>query len=80
MFVPDLLHEFELGVWKGIYTHLIRILYACGDDKIQLLNSRCVLFIGIHFCWPRLILPIAIDKYLHLAEVQSAVLLRMPQQ
>jgi hypothetical protein len=42
MFVPDLLHEFELGVWKAVFTHLLRILYACGGDKIQTLNSRYV--------------------------------------
>lgn len=30
MLVVDLLHEFELGVWKAIFTHLIRILYAAG--------------------------------------------------
>jgi len=40
MFVPDLLHEFELGVWKAVFSHLLRILYACGGDKIQILNSR----------------------------------------
>lgn len=28
MLVVDLLHEFELGVWKALFTHLIRILYA----------------------------------------------------
>ncbi|KAF8235261.1 hypothetical protein L208DRAFT_1038046, partial [Tricholoma matsutake] len=38
MFVPDLLHEFELGVWKAIFTHLIHILYAAGGDCIQTLN------------------------------------------
>lgn len=42
MFVPDLLHEFELGVWKAIFKHLIRILYARGDDSIQMLNDRYV--------------------------------------
>ena len=40
MFVPDLLHEFELGVWKAIFKHLIRILYAQGNDSIQMLNDR----------------------------------------
>lgn len=39
MFVPDLLHEFELGVWKAVFTHLIRILYAYGHDAIQTLNK-----------------------------------------
>ncbi|TCD64617.1 hypothetical protein EIP91_003851 [Steccherinum ochraceum] len=40
MFVPDLLHEFELGVWKAVFIHLLRILYAAGQDKIQELNRR----------------------------------------
>ena len=43
MFVPDILHEFELGVWKAIFVHLLRILYAEGKDRIQILNERCVL-------------------------------------
>jgi hypothetical protein len=30
MLVVDLLHEFELGVWKALFTHLIRILYAAA--------------------------------------------------
>lgn len=44
MFVVDLLHEFELGVWKAIFTHLLRILIAAGGDRIQELNKRSVLF------------------------------------
>jgi hypothetical protein len=40
MFVPDLLHEFELGVWKAIFTHLLRILYAQGGSAILELNKR----------------------------------------
>ena len=40
MFVVDLLHEFELGVWKAVFTHLMRILYAAGGDCIQKLNER----------------------------------------
>lgn len=34
------MHEFELGVWKAIFTHLLRILYAQGGDGIQILNKR----------------------------------------
>jgi hypothetical protein len=26
MLVVDLLHEFELGVWKALFIHLLRIL------------------------------------------------------
>ena len=40
MFVVDLLHEFELGVWKAVFTHLMRILYAAAGDSIQTLNKR----------------------------------------
>jgi hypothetical protein len=40
MFVVDLMHEFELGVWKATFTHLLRILYAQGGDGIQKLNER----------------------------------------
>ncbi|PPQ82246.1 hypothetical protein CVT25_008397, partial [Psilocybe cyanescens] len=40
MFVPDLLHEFELGVWKATFTHLMRIMYAAGNNCIQIINRR----------------------------------------
>ena len=40
MIVPDLLHEFELGVFKATFTHLIRILYAAGREKVVELNKR----------------------------------------
>ncbi|KAF9470573.1 hypothetical protein BDN70DRAFT_821197, partial [Pholiota conissans] len=40
MLVPDLLHEFELGVWKATFIHLIRILRTQGEDAIAELNSR----------------------------------------
>jgi len=39
--VVDLLHEFELGVWKAVFTNLIRILFAFGQDTVQELNKRC---------------------------------------
>ncbi|KAJ8691002.1 hypothetical protein PTI98_010618 [Pleurotus ostreatus] len=40
MFVPDLLHEFELGVWKAVFIHLVRILHALGPDSVAALNER----------------------------------------
>lgn len=42
LLVVDLMHEFELGVWKNLLTHLIRILNAEGSEKVQLFNERCV--------------------------------------
>ncbi|KAI0350553.1 hypothetical protein OH77DRAFT_1488941 [Trametes cingulata] len=38
--VPDLLHEFELGVWKATITHLVRILIAAGGRSVQELDKR----------------------------------------
>ncbi|KXN85079.1 hypothetical protein AN958_11721 [Leucoagaricus sp. SymC.cos] len=40
MFVPDLLHEFELGTWKAAFSYLMRILCTAGDGHIQELNQR----------------------------------------
>jgi len=45
MMVVDLLHEFELGVWKALLTHLIRILHATSERPgvlADILNTRYV--------------------------------------
>ncbi|CDO77975.1 hypothetical protein BN946_scf184460.g1, partial [Trametes cinnabarina] len=38
--VPDIMHEFELGVWKSTLTHLVRILVAVGPSAVNTLNAR----------------------------------------
>ena len=42
MLVIDLMHEFELGVWKALFIHLIRILSAAevGDILVNELDRR----------------------------------------
>lgn len=40
MFTPDLMHEFELGVWRSNFMHILRILYALPGDGITILNRR----------------------------------------
>ena len=42
MLVVDLMHEFELGVWKVLFTHLVRILYAAAPNGklVALLDER----------------------------------------
>lgn len=35
MLVVDLMHEFQLGVWKSLFTHLIRILHATAPNGSQ---------------------------------------------
>lgn len=39
------MHEFELGVWKATFTHLIRILIAEGKSTVLELNRRSIFFI-----------------------------------
>ncbi|RPD63598.1 hypothetical protein L227DRAFT_584613 [Lentinus tigrinus ALCF2SS1-6] len=40
MLMPDVMHEFELGVWKAVFMHLVRILIAAGGDRVQRLDMR----------------------------------------
>lgn len=40
MLAVDLLHEFELGVWKALFTHLLRILAAINPDLLNELDRR----------------------------------------
>jgi hypothetical protein len=42
MFVVDLMHEFELGVWRTTFIHIIRVLHAAvpGGRAVVELNSR----------------------------------------
>lgn len=53
MLVVDLLHEFELGVWKTTFTHIIRVLYAAipGGGAVAELNARSI------WCSPHSIKP-----------------------
>ncbi len=48
--VVDFMHEIELGVWKALFTHLIRILYACDPSGtlVVTLNTRYVLLSPIY--------------------------------
>ncbi|KAJ7179977.1 hypothetical protein C8R43DRAFT_871063, partial [Mycena crocata] len=40
MLVPDFMHEFELGVFKAFFVHLLRIFFAYGHGTISVLNKR----------------------------------------
>ncbi|TDL20865.1 hypothetical protein BD410DRAFT_725117, partial [Rickenella mellea] len=40
MLVVDLLHEFELGVWKSLFTHIVRLLHAVRQDAVDELDRR----------------------------------------
>ena len=40
LFVVDLMHEFKLGIWKAVLTHLLRILHTQGLEVIVEFNRR----------------------------------------
>lgn len=42
MLVVDFMHEFELGTWKALFIHLIRLLYAQpnGSERVATLDRR----------------------------------------
>ncbi|TBU42746.1 hypothetical protein BD309DRAFT_826103, partial [Dichomitus squalens] len=40
LLAPDLMHEFELGVWKGTFIHLMRLLAEKGGGAVEEFNSR----------------------------------------
>jgi hypothetical protein len=40
MLVVDIMHEFELGVWKALFIHLIRILQASSAALVNEMDCR----------------------------------------
>jgi len=40
MLAPDLMHEFEIGEWKTLLRHLVRMLESLKGTQIQELNWR----------------------------------------
>jgi hypothetical protein len=34
MLLVDLMHEFELGVWRALFIHLLRILESYGGANL----------------------------------------------
>ncbi|KAG8697132.1 hypothetical protein FRC09_008057 [Ceratobasidium sp. 395] len=41
MLVPDMLHQFEIGVWKDFFIHLVRLLNSRGSAVTAEFNTRC---------------------------------------
>lgn len=44
LWVIDMMHEFELGVWKALFIHLLRILQSVDKSLLNELDRRYVLF------------------------------------
>ena len=70
MLVVDLMHEFEIGVWKTLFTHAVRVLYAASKPSgvlVDTLNERY-----LHSVFPLRCdsLEIDLDKCQHLVWTQ----------
>ncbi|KIJ40747.1 hypothetical protein M422DRAFT_173372 [Sphaerobolus stellatus SS14] len=44
MFTVDLMHEFELGVWKSVLLHLVRLMEQLGPTIINTFNNRYIFY------------------------------------
>jgi hypothetical protein len=42
MFAPDLLHGVEIGTWKDIFIHLLRLIFAYDGSNVEELDRRYV--------------------------------------
>jgi hypothetical protein len=40
MMLPDLMHEFEQGVWRSLFIHLLRILESLDEGLLVELDRR----------------------------------------
>lgn len=40
MFIIDLMHEVELGSWRALLVHLLRILETVDDASLRELDRR----------------------------------------
>jgi hypothetical protein len=77
MFVVDLMHEFELGVWRAVFVHLLRILESVSPALLIELDHRYAFSVILHIHQQ----PDDSEdtgKHLHSEEAQSDVFRRTP--
>jgi hypothetical protein len=53
MLVVDLMHEFELGVWKALFIHLLRILTTTNAALVNEMDHRYASLLLV-YNYPRL--------------------------
>ncbi len=74
MLVVDLLHEFELGVWKSLFMQLIRLLYAAGKSSEELGSEALVTELDSRFVYKSFDINKAIHMLLDTAKSQHLAL------
>jgi len=71
MLVVDLMHEFELGVWKALFIHLLRILCSVNAASLHELNYRYTHSFDRPPIHTQLEHCVVFGKYQHLVGIQS---------
>lgn len=72
MLVVDLMHEFELGVWKALFIHLLRILFSVNAASLHEVDHRYAHsfdMLTLFICRPHH--RVVFGRYRHLVETQS---------
>ena len=67
MLVVDLMHEFELGVWKVVFIHLLRILDCEAESLKHKLNGR---YVYLDLQVAAILITLDFEKYLHLGVME----------
>lgn len=49
IFAPDLMHKFELGVWKGIFTYLMCLLNT--TPRVPMRSKSLIAGELRYYCW-----------------------------
>jgi hypothetical protein len=69
LLVVDLMHEFELGVWKRLFIHLLRMLASVNPSLLYELDHRHVILLqtasGTNYC-----IVLVIDRCRRLVEIR----------
>ena len=47
LMAPDLMHEFELGVWKDVFAQLVRLPSAIGGGATTEMDKRWVSAVAV---------------------------------
>ena len=77
LLVVDLMHEFELGVWKAVFVHLIRILEASPGNLVDRLDAKYMLSSSHTLLIATRLITLVSDVYLALVHSQYESSLQM---
>ncbi|KAG6913485.1 hypothetical protein DXG01_006495, partial [Tephrocybe rancida] len=75
MLVVDILHEWEVGVWKSVLIHLIRLVHELQANHVSLLDTRLMDVLFVCTTWHCLAkLRLHTDKTLQMLDVMTVSL------